>query len=87
MTKEIDKANIISPYACKHESEIEGITKSLDKIDKKIDMLIDINSQLKVHEERIIQLEEQQKELVNRIWYVVGGVILALLTTFIGRVI
>lgn len=83
MTEEIDKSNIISPYACKHESEIEGISKSLDRIDKKIDLLIDINSQLKVQGERINALEKRQQEITTRLWYVCGATIIAIITAII----
>lgn len=83
MTKHNDKSQILSPYACKHENEINNIETSLDKLDKKIDILIDINSQLRVQEERIINLEKRQQEITSRLWYICGGTILALIGAFI----
>lgn len=77
-----DKSQILSPYACKHENEITNIETSLDKLDKKIDILIDINSQLRVQEERISNLEKRQNELTGRLWYIAGGTILALIGAF-----
>lgn len=78
-----DKSQILSPYACKHENEITSIEKSLEKLDKKIDILIDINSQLQVQEERISNIENRQNEMSNRLWYICGATIVALIGTFI----
>lgn len=78
-----DKSNIISPYVCKHEGQFENIESTLDKMDSKIDLLIDINSQLKVQQERIDNLEKRQQEITNRLWYIAGGTILALIGAFI----
>lgn len=82
MLDEKDYSNVISPFACKHEQEITSIESSLDKLDKKIDILIDINSQLKVQEERIDNIEKRQQELTSRLWYIAGGSILALIGVF-----
>lgn len=79
----VDKGQILSPYLCKHEQEITSIESSLDKLDKKIDILIDINSQLKVQEERISNLEQRQTELTNRLWYLCGGTIIAIIGAII----
>lgn len=83
MTEKIDKSKIISPYLCKHTGEIKEINKNLDKIDKKIDMLIDINSQLQVHQEKLSSLEKRQNEITTRLWYICGGSILAIISTII----
>ena len=89
MTKDTtttDKSQILSPYACKHENEITNIETSLEKLDKKIDVLIDINSKLQVQEERISNLEKRQNEITSRLWYVCGGTILALIGAFIQMI-
>lgn len=81
--KQIDKGQTLSPYLCKHENEITTIEASLDKLDKKIDMLIDINSQLRVQEEKIEYLEKRQTEISNRLWYICGGTIIAIIGAII----
>lgn len=82
-----NKSQILSPYLCKHENEISNIEQSIDKIDKKIDLLIDINSQLRVQEERITNIEKRQTEISNRLWYICGGTILALIGAFIQFIV
>lgn len=89
MTKDTtttDKFNILSPYICKHEGQFENIEKSLEKLDSKIDLLIDINSQLKVQSERINTLEKRQNEITTRLWYLCGGTILAIITATIQMI-
>ena len=80
--KKTDKSQILSPYACKHENEITNIETSLNKLDKKIDILIDINTKLSVQEERLTNVEKRQEEITNRLWYVCGGTIIALIGAF-----
>ena len=81
-----DKPNMISPYLCKHEGELSNIEKSLKKLDEKIDILIQINSELNVQAERINNLEKRTNEITTKLWYVCGGTILAIIGAIIQMI-
>lgn len=75
-----DKSQIVSPYKCKNDETLAVMQKTLDKVDNKIDLLIETNKELAIQRERLHYLEQKMETLSTRLWYIAGGTILAIIT-------
>lgn len=84
--KQVSKENIISPYACKQEAEIdklklrdEEIKEIMYEIRDDIKILTKTNEKLAIAEIKIDSLEKQVNTISTRLWYVVGAAIVAII--------
>ena len=76
-----DKSQIISPYKCKNDAEIQVMQKTLDRVDKKIDLLIITNERLSVQEEKTKHLENKIDNLTTRLWAILFLALGAIVTS------
>lgn len=76
-----DKSQTLSPYQCKKESEIQVIQNTLNRVDKKIDLLIETNQKISVQEEKIKNLEIKMDSLTNKLWAILFIAITAIITS------
>lgn len=84
---EADKSQIQSPYLCKQETK-------LTVHDKQLEELVTINKELKDNiikltelNSRIDTLEKSLNNVRNKLWYIAGGTIIALIGAFIKLIL
>lgn len=82
-----DKSNVLSPYQCKKDAEIKVIQNTLEKVDKKIDLLIETNHKLGVQEEKIKHLEIKMDSLTNKLWAILFIAITAIMTSLLKLIL
>ena len=82
-----DKSQMISPYKCKNDAEIQVMQKTLNRVDKKIDLLITTNEKLSVQEEKIKNLEEKIDNLTTRLWAILFLALGAIITSLFKLII
>lgn len=87
----ISKSHIISPYACKKESEIESLktrdeeTKEiLCEIRDDIKNLTQSNERIAINEVKIDIMEKKIETLSSRLWYVIGATLVSIISVILN---